>query len=268
MIKSIFKIEKMDCPSEESLIRLKLQNFREISLKFDLENRILIVLHKEDVKLIDSSISSLNLNSKLLSSTVVSDSVPSNNNHIEKKILWIVLLINFLFFLIESLSGILSRSMGLVADSLDMLADALVYGMSLLAVGTSVRKKKQVARISGYLQIGLAVWGFTEVIKRFIGMETIPDYLVMIGISISALIANVLSLYFLQKAESKDAHIQASIIFSSNDIIINAGVILAGALVYFLKSGIPDLIVGSIVFLIVMRGAFRILKLSKNDHIA
>ena len=138
MIKSIFKIEKMDCPSEESLIRLKLQNFREISLKFDLENRILIVLHKEDVKLIDSSISSLNLNSKLLSSTVVSDSVPSNNNHIEKKILWIVLLINFLFFLIESLSGILSRSMGLVADSLDMLADELVYGMSLLDVGTSV----------------------------------------------------------------------------------------------------------------------------------
>jgi Co/Zn/Cd efflux system component len=38
--------------------------------------------------------------------------------------------------------------------------------------------------------------------------------------------------------------------------------------VYFLKSGIPDLVVGSIVFLIVMRGALRILKLSKNDQIA
>jgi hypothetical protein len=37
MIKSIFKIEKMDCPSEESLIRLKLQNFREMPALFWLE---------------------------------------------------------------------------------------------------------------------------------------------------------------------------------------------------------------------------------------
>ena len=87
MIKSIFKIEKMDCPSEESLIRLKLQNFREISIKFNLENSILIVLHKEDVKLIDSSIRSLNLNSKLLSSTVVPYSVPSKTIILKRKIM-------------------------------------------------------------------------------------------------------------------------------------------------------------------------------------
>lgn len=50
---------------------------------------------------------------------------------------------NIAFFLIEMSTGIISRSMGLVADSLDMLADALVYGMSLMAVGAVVARKKR-----------------------------------------------------------------------------------------------------------------------------
>lgn len=56
---------------------------------------------------------------------------------------------------------------------------------------------------------------------------------------------------------------QASAIFTSNDIIINLGVILAGGLVYYFESKIPDLVIGSVVFIIVFRGATRILRLAK-----
>ena len=56
---------------------------------------------------------------------------------------------------------------------------------------------------------------------------------------------------------------KASMIFTSNDIIINTGVIFAGVLVLFTQSKYPDLIVGSIVFLVVVSGAIRILKLGK-----
>ena len=56
---------------------------------------------------------------------------------------------------------------------------------------------------------------------------------------------------------------RASMIFTSNDIIINLGVITAGVLVSLLDSGLPDLIVGAIVFLVVSRGAWRILTLSR-----
>ena len=52
-------------------------------------------------------------------------------------------------------------------------------------------------------------------------------------------------------------------IFTSNDIIVNDGVILAGVLVYFLNSKCPDLAIGAIVFTFVMRGAVRILKIAK-----
>ena len=52
-------------------------------------------------------------------------------------------------------------------------------------------------------------------------------------------------------------------IFTSNDVIINSGVIIAGLLVYWLNSNKPDLIIGTIVFIIVIQGALRILKLGK-----
>ena len=53
-------------------------------------------------------------------------------------------------------------------------------------------------------------------------------------------------------------------IFTSNDVIINIGVILAGGLVYLLNSNKPDLIIGTIVFVMVIRGAARILKISSG----
>lgn len=46
---------------------------------------------------------------------------------------------------------------------------------------------------------------------------------------------------------------QATAIFTSNDIVVNGGVILAGSLFYFLDSKWPDLVIGAIVFTFVMR---------------
>ena len=59
---------------------------------------------------------------------------------------------------------------------------------------------------------------------------------------------------------------QASMIFTSNDVIINSGVIIAAILVKLVNSSYPDLIIGALVFLIVAKGAYRILKLSNNNE--
>lgn len=85
----------------------------------------------------------------------------------------------------------------------------------------------------------------------------------MIIISGLALMANSVSLYLLQKSKSEEAHMKATMIFTSNDIIINTGVIAAGILVLLTQSRFPDLIIGAIVFIIVVRGALSILKLGK-----
>lgn len=253
----------MDCPSEENLIRLKLDGIKEIlRLEFDIENRKLTVYHNNSPELIGRLINELNLDSNVLSTEVYTKKVNSEEIT-QRKVLWAVLIINFAFFLIEIVFGFISNSMGLVADSLDMLADAFVYGISLYAVGGTIQRKKNIAKLAGYFQITLAVIGFVEVLRRFIGVESLPDFRTMIIVSFFALIANSICLYLLQKSKSKEAHMRASMIFTSNDVIINLGVIVAGTLVLLLNSGLPDLIIGSVVFIIVINGAIRIIKLSK-----
>lgn len=264
MNRTIFEITKMDCPSEENLIRMKLDGISSIAnLNFDIPNRKLTVFHSDDIDPIKKSLLELNLGAKKIL-TEKTDQTEFNENLNQKKLLWTVLGINFAFFLIEITTGIISKSMGLVADSLDMLADSFVYGISLFAVGGTLIRKNRIAKLAGYFQITLAIIGFVEVLRRFFGDKNLPNFSTMIIVSIFALIANGICLYILLKSNSKEeAHMKASMIFTSHDVIINLGVIISGLLVNWLSSNKPDLIIGTIVFVLVILGAFRIFKLSK-----
>ena len=264
MEKTIFEITKMDCPSEENLIRMKLDGISSIkNLDFDIPHRKLTIFHNGQIDQIEKSIIELNLGGQKLT-TEQTHQIEFEESSNQKKLLWTVLAINFAFFLIEMTTGLISKSMGLVADSLDMLADSFVYGISLFAVGGTLTRKKRIAKLAGYFQITLAIIGFVEVLRRFLGAEQLPNFSTMIVISVLALIANGICLYLMQKSKSKEeAHMKASLIFTSNDIIINLGVITAGLLVNWLNSSKPDLIIGTIVFILVIQGALRILKLGK-----
>lgn len=251
----------MDCPSEENLIRMKLDGHETIiKLDFKIKDRLLTVYHDEDDQHILKSLESLMLDTTLTNS-VETNEIVQTDEKVQSKLLWQVLIINFLFFILEMTFGLVSYSMGLVADSLDMLSDSFVYGLSLFAVGTTVVKKKKIAKLSGYIQVGLAIFGISEVFRRYFFRDEVPDYQLMISVSGFALIANGLCLYLLQKSKSNEAHMKASMIFTSNDIIINIGVIIAGILVSVSGNRLPDLIIGLVVFTVVIRGAIRILRL-------
>lgn len=264
MKRSVFFVAKMDCPSEEQVIRLSLDGTVGIrNIEVDLSSRTVAITHEGPVDRITARLRPLNLGEELRESM---DAVqkPGDRRHGDRTVLIAVLAINAGFFLAELIFGVIASSMGLIADSLDMLADAFVYGISLYAVGGSATRKKGVAALSGYIQLLLAVLGFVEVARRVFGADAVPDAGMMIGVSLFALAGNAVCLVLLQRSRNREAHIQASMIFTSNDVIANAGVIVAAVLVSVWKSPLPDLAVGVAVFLLVTRGAFRILKLSRQ----
>jgi Co/Zn/Cd efflux system component len=243
---------------------MKLEGLTNIkSLQFDISGRKLEVWHTNNYDDILAALDTLQFDTKLVSSEPAELQSTHERNSQERRVLWQVLAINLFFFILEMITGFIANSMGLVADSLDMLADSIVYGLSLFAVGGAVSRKKNVAGAAGYLQLLLAVLGFAEVIRRFTGHGEIPDFQLMVIISLLALAGNTICLYLLQKSKSQEAHMQASMIFTSMDVIVNIGVIAAGIMVYLTSSMIPDLAVGTIVFVLVGRGTYRILQLAK-----
>lgn len=180
----------------------------------------------------------------------------------EASVLRILLAINFGMFIVATAIGIIAESTSLIASGIDMLADATVYGISLYAVGKSALYERRAANFSGYFQIGLAVVVLAEVIRRYFqGAD--PSSTLMMTIAFLSLIANVICLVLLAKHRDGKVHMKASWIFSENDLYANVGVILAGFLVYYFRSPIPDLLIGAIISIIVLRGALTILRLAK-----
>jgi cation diffusion facilitator family transporter len=180
-------------------------------------------------------------------------------NREQAKVLFTLLGINLFMFVVEIVLGILSDSTALIADSLDMLADATVYGIGLYAVGKSVDHKIHAANLSGVFQILLGSMVLIDVIRRLVwGSE--PQSLFMIGVGFAALIANLVCLRLIQKHRAGEVHMRASWIFSKNDVLANLGIIIGGLLVYGLNSRIPDLVIGLIITIIVIRGGLHIVR--------
>ena len=89
----------------------------------------------------------------------------------------------------------------------------------------------------------------------------LPQSVVMMTIALVALTANVSCLLLISRHRGGGAHMKASWIFSANDVLINVGVIVAGALVAWTGSNLPDLVIGTATGLIVLNGARRILSI-------
>ena len=264
---SVYTVPKMDCPSEERMIRLALNGFEDIrGLSFDLSDRRLKVVHDGEAEPITAKLATLGLGASLQETAAADpESIKAVGGTAisaeqESGTLRWLLGINAVLFVVEMTAGLIAHSTGLIAESLDNFADAAVYGLALYAVGHSVKMQVRAAHLAGVLQLILAVGALAEVVRRFVfGSE--PESLVMMGIAFIALIANTTCLLLISKHREGGAHMKASWIFSANDVVINLGVITAGALVAWTGSNYPDLIIGSIAGIIVLNGARRILAL-------
>ncbi|MGC4404563.1 cation transporter [Methyloversatilis sp. MC4-4] len=259
--RSTFRVPGMDCPSEERLIRMALDGadgLRHIGI--DLAARTVTLHHEGPLAPLQAKLAALGFGAELLGTDAAGARPEPATNRSEAGVLRTLLAINAAMFVFELASGLWAQSTGLIADALDMLADASVYGLSLYAVGRSAAGKLRVAHLSGWLQLLLAGGALAEVVRRAVsGSE--PEPLWMSGAALLALAANVACLLLMARHRDGGAHMKASWIFSTNDVLANAGVIIAGGLVAATGTRWPDLFIGTAIALLVASGALRILKL-------
>lgn len=182
----------------------------------------------------------------------------------QKQVLYWLLGINAMMFVLEIGVGIVADSTALIADSMDMLADAVVYGIGLYVIGKTLQHKANAAMMSGYFQLILGIVIIIDIVRRAV-LGSAPDSGLMMAMGVIALIANVICLVIIGKHKNDQVHMRASWIFSANDVIANTGVIGAGALVYWLDARWPDLVIGILVAIVVLLGAFMILKDARQE---
>ena len=255
----------MDCAAEERMVRMALEGDPRVRrTDVDLSTRSIDVYHEGSSETVLTLLQPLDFGARITdTSTLDAEAVellpPANRE--EKRTLWIAFTINGLMFLGESIGGYLADSSALIADSLDMFADAGVYGIALYGAGRGLSGQRSAARISGWLQLALAAGALTEVLRRVVfGSE--PEPSTMMIVAAVALVANATTMWLLARHRGGGAHMKASWIFTTNDVIANVGVIVGGVLVQVTDSALPDLVVGAVIAFVVFSGALRILRMT------
>lgn len=266
MNKTKFSIPKMDCGAEEQLVRMALHGRPEVHrIEADLTEHELVVLHEGSADAIAALLLPLNLGAETVDTTIASqvdEHAAPGAIAAEARTLKIVLAINAVMFVAELIGAYWADSSALLADSLDMFADATVYGIALFGVHRARTIQFKAARLTGVLQLLLAVGAFAEVVRRLI-FGSAPEAPLMVIVAVAALAANVTSLWLLARHRSGGTHMKASWICTQTDVIANLGVIAAALMVYFFQSALPDLVIATIIAFVVLTGAIRILQLKR-----
>lgn len=181
-----------------------------------------------------------------------------------KRALWIVVLLNVGYGLIEIVGSFLSGSQALQADSLDFIGDGLISFLGLIAVGWGLAARAKAALLQGMFLalLGFGVIGST-LYRVFVEHE--PQTLLMGGFAIVAFVVNVLAAVVLIPHRKGDANMRAVWLFSRNDAIGNLAVVVAAGLVWLLSSPWPDLIVAFAVAGLFLQSAWSIIKDARHD---
>lgn len=159
--------------------------------------------------------------------------------------------------------GLWAASTAVIGVALDNLSDSAVYAVSLYALGRSTRAKVRAARLSGWLLIGLAVALLVEVLRRFFGGEE-PVGPAMMAVAGFNFAVNLVCLRLLSRHEEHDINAKASAIFTSNDSLANLGIVVSAALVMWLGTNLPDLVLGIVVAGVAAHGGKEILEIAQE----
>lgn len=195
------------------------------------------------------------------------DELPKDLSHITpayKRALWIVVALNVGYGLVEIVGGFLAGSQALKADALDFLGDGLITFLGLLAIGWSLLWRARSALIQG-LFLGLLGLGVVaSTIYRMI-VQLPPEAELMGLFGIVALVVNVLAAAVLIPHRTGDANVRAVWLFSRNDAIGNAAVVVAAGLVAWTGSAWPDLVVALVIAGLFLHSAWSIIRDARAD---
>lgn len=181
-----------------------------------------------------------------------------------RRALWLVVLLNVGFGLIEIVGGFIAGSQALKADALDFLGDGSITFVGLLALAWSERSRARVALVQGLFLAGLGLFVIGMAAWRALNAIP-PEAELMGGIGVAALAVNVAAAWILSRFREGDANVRAVWLFSRNDALANVAVIVAAGLVAWTHSAWPDLVVALAIAVLFLHSAYEIVRDARRE---
>jgi len=194
----------------------------------------------------------------------------SNGN---RKGLFIAFTITTSIMLLEFFGGIITNSLALLSDSGHMFSDAASLLMSLIAI-TFATKAATANKSYGYHRFEIlaalfngitlfVVAGFiiAEAIERFQAPPAVASGSMMI-IAFVGLLANIISAWFLMRKGDvqNNLNLRSAYLHVIGDALGSVGAIIAGFVMIIFEWYIADPIISVVVALIILKGAWGVLK--------
>lgn len=195
------------------------------------------------------------------------DELPKDLSHITpgyKRALWIVVLLNVGYGIIEMVGGFISGSQALKADALDFLGDGLITFLGLLAIGWTLAWRARSALIQGIF-LGLLGLGVLITTGYRVLVLNQPEAELMGLFGAIALVVNLAAAAVLIPHRTGDANVRAVWLFSRNDAIGNAAVVVAAGLVWWTGTPWPDLAVAVVIAGLFLQSSWSIIRDARRD---
>ncbi len=181
-----------------------------------------------------------------------------------RRILWIALWVNALMFGVEIVGGLSAGSVSLLADAVDFFGDAANYGISLFVLGLAPVWRSRTALVKGATMGGYGVFVLGSAFWH-LRAGSVPEAHTMGWIGFSALAANCLVAVLLYAYRNGDANMRSVWLCTRNDAIGNVAVMLAALGVAQTGSGIPDLLVATVMGLLGLTAAYSVITQARRE---
>ncbi|HJQ57749.1 MAG TPA: cation diffusion facilitator family transporter [Vineibacter sp.] len=181
-----------------------------------------------------------------------------------KRALWVVVLLNVGYGLIEIVGGFLAGSQALKADALDFMGDGLISFLGLIAIGWGLAARARAALLQGLFLGALGLGVLANTAYRVLVLNQ-PEAELMGIFGAIALAVNVTATLVLIPHQRGDANVRAVWLFSRNDAIGNAAVVVAAGLVWWTATPWPDLAVAAVIAALFLQSAWSIVRDARNE---
>lgn len=272
-----YRVTGMDCPSCAAKIEKAARGVGGVEdVKVSIASQIMTLRLGDDERLpeIERTVTGLGYQLDRLDRPIAhseagddDDELPKDLSHITpgyKRALWIVVLLNVGYGIIEMVGGFISGSQALKADALDFLGDGLITFLGLLAIGWTLAWRARSALIQGIF-LGLLGLGVLITTGYRVLVLNQPEAELMGLFGAIALVVNLAAAAVLIPHRTGDANVRAVWLFSRNDAIGNAAVVVAAGLVWWTGTPWPDLAVAVVIAALFLQSSWSIIRDARRD---